>query len=172
MTPVDGPGEPPDVSQSVIDSVLDSGVVIEEIQVEKPPPLRSVAGGRHEARERAFHLLYETHIKTCSIQEVLEEQVLSPDPYTIKLLEAVDEHFEELTGIIDRLAKGWSVERMPSLDVALLRIGLCELAYCPEVPSGVVLSEAVALAGHYGTDDSSRFVNGLLSAATEELRPE
>lgn len=171
MNSTDDSVEPPAVSQSVIDSVVDPGAVVEMIEVETPQPLRSVAGGRHEARERAFHLLYEAEIKAVPIQVVLDAQVLSPDPYTSKLLVGVEEHFVQLTDIIGRLARGWSVERMATLDVALLRVALYELAYCPEVPRGVVLSEAVALAGHYGTEDSSKFVNGLLSAAAEELRP-
>ena len=160
-----------EVSQSVIDSVLDADSRVEQIQVVAPQPLRSVAGGRHEARERAVHLLYESEIKSLPIQEVLDAQVLIPDSYTENLVLSVELHSIELTELFGRLARGWSVERMPTLDLALLRVACCELAYFPEIPRGVVLSEAVALAGHYGTDDSSKFVNGLLTAAADELRP-
>jgi N utilization substance protein B len=160
-----------EVSQSVIDSVIDADTLVEQIQVQAQPPLRSVAGGRHEARERAFHLLYEAEIKALPAQDVLDSQVLVPDSYTEKLVLGVEQHRVELTEVIDRLARGWSVSRMPTLDLALLRLGCFELKYCPEVPRGVILSEAVGLAGHYGTEDSSKFVNGLLTAAAEELRP-
>jgi len=167
-------GSPPaqaGVSQSVIDSVVDADTVVEKIDIELAPALRSVVGGRHEARERAVHLLYEAEMKGLPIEAILKAQVLIPDPYTEKLLRKVEEHRAQLTELIGRLARGWSVERMPTLDLALLRVACCELAYCPEVPRGVVLSEAVALAGQYGTDDSSKFVNGLLTAAADELRP-
>ena len=137
-----------EVSQSVIDSVLDADSRVEQIQVVAPQPLRSVAGGRHEARERAVHLLYESEIKSLPIQEVLDAQVLIPDSYTENLVLSVELHSIELTELIGRLAQGWSVERMPTLDLALLRVACCELAYFPESPRGVVLSEAVALAGH------------------------
>ncbi|CAB4536561.1 unannotated protein [freshwater metagenome] len=160
------------VSQSVIDSVVDADTLVEQIEVRVHPPLRSVAGGRHEARERAFHLLYEAEIKALPVQEVLDAQVLVPDSYTRKIVMGVEQHRFELTEIIGRLARGWSVERMATLDLALLRLGCFELKYCPEVPRGVVLSEAVGLAGHYGTEDSSKFVNGLLTAAADELRSE
>jgi N utilization substance protein B len=160
-----------EVSQSVIESVLDADSRVEQIQVVAQQPLRSVAGGRHEARERAVHLLYESEIKSLPIQEILDAQVLVPDSYTETLVLSVEQHKQEMTELIGRLARGWSVERMPTLDLALLRVACCELAYFPEIPRGVVLSEAVALAGHYGTDDSSKFVNGLLTAAADELRP-
>ena len=61
---------------------------------------------------------------------------------------------------------------MPELDLVVMRVACYELAHRPEVPRGVVLAEAVELAGRYGTDDSPRFVNGVLAAAADRLRPE
>ena len=159
------------VSRAVLDTVLDPDTVVERISLGAPPAVRAVAGGRHEARERAVHLLYEVHAKDRSADEVLDEQVLAPDEYTVELVRGVHAHREELDGHIDRLARGWTVQRMPTMDVLVLRIGLYELAHRPDLPRGVVLSEAVDLAGQYGTDDSARFVNGLLAAAADELRP-
>jgi N utilization substance protein B len=159
------------VSQSVLDTVLAPDTVVERISLGAPPVLRSVAGGRHEARERAAHLLYEAEIKSRSVDDVLDEQVLAPDEYSADLVRGVARHRAELDEVIDRLARGWTVQRMPTMDVVVLRLAIYELAHRPEVPRGVVLSEAVDLAGQYGTDDSSKFVNGLLSAAANELRP-
>jgi transcription antitermination protein NusB len=158
------------VSQSVLDTVLGRDTVVEKIALGSPPVLRSVAGGRHEARERALHLLYEVQIKGRSADEVLSEQVLAPDEYAADLVRGVAAHREELDTIIDRLARGWTVARMPTMDVVVLRLALFELAHRPDVPRGVILAEAVDLAGQYGTDDSSKFVNGLLAAAANELR--
>ncbi|CAN5525924.1 hypothetical protein BH10ACT3_BH10ACT3_08930 [soil metagenome] len=159
------------VSQSVLDTVLSPDTVVERISVGAPPVLRAVAGGRHEARERAAHLLYEVEIKSLSVDEVLDEQVLAPDTYASELVKGVAAHRDELDEIIGRLARGWTIKRMPTMDVVVLRLAVYELAHRPEVPRGVVLSEAVDLAGQYGTDDSSKFVNGLLAAAANELRP-
>ncbi len=158
------------VSRAVLDTVLDPDTVVERIAVGSPPVVRAVAGGRHEARERALHLLYEVHAKDRTADEVLDEQVLAPDPYTVELVRGVHGHRAELDAHIDRLARGWTVARMPTMDVIVLRLALYELAHQGDVPRGVVLSEAVDLAGQYGTDDSARFVNGLLSAAADELR--
>ncbi len=160
------------VSESVLDTVVGAEAVVEHIDVAAAPVVRPVAGGRHEARERAVHLLYEADIKDRSVDEVLSSQVLAPDPYTVVLVRGVVAHRDELDMVIDRLARGWSLERMPALDLVVLRVACYELAHEPEVPRGVVLSEAVELAGRYGsTDDSATFVNGLLAAAADELRP-
>jgi transcription antitermination protein NusB len=136
-----------------------------------PPEVPQVAGGRHEARERAVHLLYETRMKGRPASETLADQVTAPDAYTVELVSGVEAHADELDGLIARLARGWTLERMPSIDLEVLRVACFELAHRPDVPTGVVLSEAVDLAGRYGTDDSSRFVNGVLSSAATELRP-
>lgn len=165
---VDAQGLP--LPPEVADASAEEGTVVERTPVEGPPRLRPVAGGRHEARERAVHLLYEAEIKGLGVDELLAAQVLAPDDYSIDLVTGVERHRAELDRTISSMARGWTVERMPRLDVVVLRVGLFELLHRPDVPTAAVLSEAVDLAGRYGTDDSSRFVNGLLSAAAGELR--
>lgn len=158
------------VSESVLDTVLDADTVVEQIAVDPPPVVRPVAGGRHEARERAVHLLYESGIKGLPIDQVLAAQVLAPDEYADALVRGVVEHQDELDEVIGRLVRGWTLERMATLDLVVLRVACFELAHRSDVPRGVVLSEAVDLAGRYGTDESARFVNGVLAAAADELR--
>lgn len=102
--------------------------------------------------------------------EVVAAQVLPPDPYSTELLAGVAEFGAQLDAYIERLAEGWTLKRMPVIDVVVLRVALFELLHRPDVPRGVILSEAVELASQYGTDDSSRFVNGLLAAAAREIR--
>ena len=169
-----GPRVPADapVSESVLDTVLDPDTVVEAISVQEPPVVRPVAGGRHEARERAVHLLYESRIKDLGIEQVLAAQVLAPDEYADVLVRGVVAHQDELDELIGRLVRGWTIERMAALDLVVLRVACFELAHRPDVPRGVVLAEAVDLAGRYGTDESARFVNGVLAAAAEELRDE
>ena len=151
---------------------LGSDVEVVGSEIVLPPVVPQVAGGRSEARERAVHLLYESRMKTRSGPETVADQVASPDPYTVDLVRGVEEHREELDAVIGALARGWSISRMPALDVEVLRVACFELAHRPDVPRGVVLAQAVDLASRYGTDDSARFVNGLLAAAADELRPE
>jgi len=116
------------------------------------------------------HLLYEADQRSSSIGQVLEDQVLPPDDYTDEVIRGVEAHRPELDEVISRLAVGWTIERMPTMDRLVLEIGVYELAHRPDVPTAVVLNEAVELANQYSTDDSGRFVNGVLAAAATELR--
>lgn len=118
-----------------------------------------------------LHLLYEADQRGVGVDAVLGDQVLEPDAYTADVLRGVESARGELDATISRLAKGWTLERMPAMDRLVLEIGLFELRERLDVPTAVVLNEAVELANQYSTDDSGRFVNGVLAAAAGELRP-
>ena len=133
--------------------------------------LGPVPGSRREARERAFHLLYESEMKGEGPDAVLASLPLEPDEFAVELVHGVGETYEELDGLISAHARNWDIDRMPSLDRALLRLATFELVHRPDVPTGAVISEAVELAKRYSTDDSGRFVNGVLSAVAAEVRP-
>ena len=126
---------------------------------------------RSGARERALGLLYEAQSKGLSGTEVMAELPVEPDAYTVEVVRGVSEHLDELDGHIARTSHNWSIERMPRLDLAVLRMGVFELAHRPDVPSAVVINEAVELAKQFSTDDSGRFVNGVLSRLATDLRP-
>ena len=83
----------------------------------------------------------------------------------------MEDHRAELDELIVAHARNWSLERMPAIDRNLLRLALYELKDRPEVPVAVVIDEAVELAKRFSTDDSGRFVNGMLSAIAPKLRP-
>jgi N utilization substance protein B len=134
-------------------------------------PYQGGVGSRREARERALALLYEAESKSITPHEVLVELPLPAEPFAVELVEGVGAHADEIDATIRAYAHGWTLERMPSLDRALLRIGVFELTYRPDVPTGAVISEAVELAKTFSTDDSGKFVNGLLSAVAADLRP-
>ncbi len=127
---------------------------------------------RSDARERALILLYEAESKGISPGAVLATQVLPTDELTRVLVEGVEQHQERLDASIATHAKGWTLARMPAIDRNVLRIAGFELLCLPEVPVAVVLDEAVELAKRFSTDDSGRFVNGVLSALVAELRVE
>ena len=99
-------------------------------------------------------------------------QVLEPDEMTIELVKGVEASSVQLDEAIAGKAKGWTLERMPVLDLNVLRLGAFELSERPEVPVSVVLDEAVTLAKRFSTDDSGKFVNGVLSALVPSLRTE
>ena len=127
-------------------------------------------GSRREARERAFHLLYEAEIKGVGAGDILAGLPLAPDPFAVELVRGVDERRDEVDELIVSYARNWQIERMPALDRAVLRLGAYELAHRPDVPTGAVISEAIELAKRYSTDDSGRFVNGVLSSIAEAVR--
>jgi N utilization substance protein B len=128
------------------------------------------AVARREARERAISLLYEAEAKTMRPADLLAELPVPPDPFTIDLVAGVGERLAEIDRLIAEHSIGWSVDRMPAMDRAVLRMAAFELVARPDIPTGAVLSEAVELAGVYGTDESSRFVNGVLAALARECR--
>ncbi len=131
----------------------------------------SLAEERREARERALGLLYEADVKGCSGAEVLAGLPVPPDVFAAAVVVAVDEHREQIDGLLARFAEGWTVARMPALDRAALRMGTAELLTRPDVPTAVVLNEAVELVSRFSTDGSGRFVNGLLARIATEVRP-
>lgn len=128
-------------------------------------------GSRREARERALSLLYEAEAKGETPDEVLESLPMTPETFAVDLVSGVGEHRDEVDGLIRRFAKGWTIERMPAIDRTLLRIATFELIHRDDVPTGAVISEAVELAKRYSTDDSGKFVNGLLARIAREVRP-
>jgi N utilization substance protein B len=125
---------------------------------------------RSDARERALYLMYEAHSKGITPIEAIELQVIEPDELTQLIVRGVAEHQERLDEAIDARATGWTLKRMPVIDLNVLRIGAFELAERPDVPTAVVLDEAVELAKQFSTDDSGRFVNGVLAALVADLR--
>ena len=128
-------------------------------------------GTRREARERALSLLYEADAKGSTPAEVLDSLDLQPEAFAADLVVGVGDNLEQLDGLIRRYSKGWKLERMPVVDRTLLRMAIYELGHRPDVPTGAIISEAVELAKRYSTDDSGKFVNGMLSRIAEELRP-
>jgi N utilization substance protein B len=126
---------------------------------------------RSDARERALSLLYEAESKGEPPREVLGALPVPPAPLVVMLVEGVEDHCAELDALIEGHARNWSLERMPAIDRNVLRLALYELKDRPDVPVPVVIDEAVELAKRFSTDDSGRFVNGMLSAIAPKLRP-
>jgi len=126
---------------------------------------------RSDARERALYLLYEAHSKGIDPADTIELQVVEPDELTQQLVLGVGNAKSALDERIAAKAKGWTLSRMPVLDLNVMRLAVYELTERPDVPTAVVLNEAVELAKRFSTDDSGRFVNGVLAAVAAEVRP-
>lgn len=126
---------------------------------------------RSDARERALYLLYEAHSKGIEPVDTIDLQVIEPDELTQELVRGVSASIAELDEVIAARAKGWTLARMPVLDLNVMRLGVYELRDRPHVPTAVVLNEAVELAKRFSTDDSGRFVNGVLAAVAADVRP-
>lgn len=159
---------------------LDRDDVVEAIEIvpheeREPEPDDRVSGfdgigTRREARERALALLFEAEQRSLSpLSQILDSLPLDPAPYTRELVEGVGAYQQQLDDQLSRLSTAWPLERMPAIDRALLRMGAYELWHT-EVPVGVCISEAVELAKRYSTDDSHRFLNGMLAAVAGEVR--
>ncbi|MGA1439492.1 MAG: transcription antitermination factor NusB [Ilumatobacteraceae bacterium] len=126
---------------------------------------------RSDARERALTLLYEAHSKGIDPAATIPLQVIEPDQMTCDLVTGVGRHVDRIDVLIRAKSQGWSIERMPVLDLTIMRLGVFELLERPSVPTAVVLDEAVGLAKRFSTDNSGRFVNGVLAAIATEVRP-
>ena len=129
------------------------------------------------AREVAMKILFARSLGgEDTWEEVLEQSQardeLSDEDKTFLENEVfgVERHREELDGFIDGYAKGWNLNRLAKVDLTLLRMGLFELLYLPEVPVGAAINEAVELSKRYGEDKSYSFINGILGTAARELR--
>jgi N utilization substance protein B len=140
---------------------------------EELEPLRP--GTRSGARQRALDLLYaadllEQPIATVLARELNEPQRPPPDPYAIELVTGVERRRDELDARIEGAAERWTLERMPLVDRNLLRLAVFELLEGREVPTAVILDEAIELAKLLSTEDSGRFVNGVLGRIARDVR--
>ena len=135
------------------------------------------AGTRPAARRRALDVLYEADLLEQPIEVVLARQLERPGPdvgpldaYATELIRGVDRRQTEIDERIGAAAENWTIGRMPLVDRNVLRLGTYELLEQPDVPTPVVLNEAVELAKLLSTADSGRFVNGVLAAVARAVR--
>ena len=129
---------------------------------------------RTKARKRAVDILFEAEQRKLPPVQVLADRVAQSDPpvpeYTVSLVEGVTAHLERIDELLSTYSQGWTLDRMPAVDRALLRIGAFEVLFAEDVPDAVAVNEAVDLARSLSTDDSPAFVNGLLGRIVE-LKP-
>jgi transcription antitermination protein NusB len=129
---------------------------------------------RRKARKRALDVLYEADLRGAPILDTLAAAVARTEPprpsylpYAITLVEGVAAHRDRIDELIGSYAEGWTLERMPPVDRNLARIAVYELLYAEDIDDAVAISEAVELAEQMSTDDSPRFLNGVLGRIAE-----
>ena len=131
-------------------------------------------GARSKARKRALDVLYEAAARDDAPLDTLARRLALADPpvseYSVSLVEGVVAHRERIDELLATYSEGWTLQRMPPVDLAALRIGAFELLWCDDVPDEVAVSEAVALVSSLSTEESAGFVNGLL-ARLQQLKP-
>jgi N utilization substance protein B len=125
---------------------------------------------RSDARERALNILFEADLRAITPNEVVERMQVAIDDLTSILVVGVAEHRTRIDELITAHSHAWSIDRMATTDRNVLRMSTFELLGRSEVPTAVIINEAVELAKRYGTDDSGRFVNGMLSAIARTTR--
>jgi N utilization substance protein B len=129
---------------------------------------------RRKARKRALDVLYEADLRDLPPRHVLTtylDRIAKPHPdhldYSVALVEGVAEHLDRIDELIASYAEGWTIDRMPVVDRNLARIAVFELLYQPDIDDPVAITEAVELAKQMSTDDSPRFLNGILGRIAE-----
>ncbi len=134
---------------------------------------RGFAMTRREEREQAFCLLFEQAAVGGCMKDILETAVeardLQPGDFTRSLIFGVEEHAEEIDGIISAKLLGWRMQRLSHVAVSALRLAVYEMLYEESIPVAVSINEAVELAKIYGGPQDANYVNGVLSSIAKEL---
>ena len=135
-----------------------------------PSGTSSGFGSRREDRETALGVLYAAETQGRENLEVLNEQPVKSESYVYDLIEGIASKRQEIDSLIESNAEEWRLERMPVVDRAVLRVAVLELINFPETSIATIINEAVELVGEYSTENSKRFVNGLLSQIADQVR--
>ncbi|MEO6956694.1 MAG: transcription antitermination factor NusB [Antricoccus sp.] len=121
---------------------------------------------RSKTRKRAVDILFEADLRGTDPVSTAAERLADADrpvqAYTITLVEGVTQHLGRIDELITTYSEGWSLYRMPGVDRSIIRAAVFELLWCDDVPDAVVIDEAIELAKSLSTDDSPKFINGVL----------
>ena len=134
-------------------------------------------GRRRRARVACLQAMYRAEVVGDSMETMAAE--LATDPklpeeirsFAAHLMTLVTTYQQEIDGVLEAAIDRWELKRLAVLDRCMLRIGAAELLYEPELPTNVILSEAIEIAKRFGTNESGRFVNGVLDRVAQDHRP-
>jgi N utilization substance protein B len=129
---------------------------------------------RTKARKDALEILFQREITGQSLSEVLkvreEASGESVSKFCLKIIEGVEKYRSKIDQLIREYTDNWALERMPIVDRNIIRMGLYEILYEPDIPVSVSINESVELAKVFGSQDSGKFVNGILGRIAQELK--
>ena len=131
---------------------------------------------RRKAREIALQTLYAEEISREGWEKAFRETITrrkasdEAERYAERLVKSVAEKQDELDSLIAARLENWKLERVSRVDLIILRIALVELLHCPDVPTNVIINEAIEIAHRFSSGDAGRFVNGILDALAREVR--
>lgn len=120
---------------------------------------------RSKARKRALDFLYEADIKKVSALDLFIQRgsaELSQESYVLTLINGVAEHIKKIDELIITYAQGWDMDRMPPIDLNILRIAIYEILWASDIDIKIACDEAIELAKSISTDESSNYINGVL----------
>lgn len=128
---------------------------------------------KRKSREQAFIILFEMSFNSeMTVDEIInmaiETEVISKDKMTVELVKKAQEHIEDIDAVIERNLKGWTMQRISKVSLALIRMAVCEMKYFEKIPVGVSINEAVEICKIYGSDEDKSFVNGILGSISRE----
>lgn len=130
---------------------------------------------RSKARKAALDLLYESDIRRSSAADLLSKRVTEMEyearEFTKELIDGIELNKRKIDELISTYAQGWDMDRMPVLDRNILRLSIFELLWSKSVPEAVAISEALELATNFSTEDSTKYINGVLSKVLE-IKPD
>lgn len=134
-------------------------------------------GKRRKAREFALQILFRLNLGHESLTDKMLEEFWDANPisqevkeYATTLVKGTIEHLIEIDKIISDSAENWSLERMACVDRNILRFATYELLYRPDIPSTVIINEAIEIGKKYGTEESGPFINGILDRIAKEIK--
>lgn len=134
-------------------------------------------GKRRSGRQLALRTLFQVDVGRMPADEAMAVSLSSGDggemlSFARELVERVVEHRAHIDVLIEKYARGWTLDRMANVDRNVVRLAICELLYFPDIPPSVTVDEAVELAKKYSTAESGRFVNGILGNVVRHLDDE
>ena len=133
---------------------------------------------RRSVRKNIFYLLFQMDFSNTEefegVKEIFfaqQEEAVTEEEKALILtrVEGAKEYLEEIDILIDKCAKGWDINRMNKVDLAILRLAIYEMNYVEDVPVGVAINEAVELAKKFSSDEAPAFINGILGKVTERI---
>uniref|UniRef100_A0A7V4WJK4 Transcription antitermination protein NusB n=1 Tax=Candidatus Caldatribacterium saccharofermentans TaxID=1454753 RepID=A0A7V4WJK4_9BACT len=130
---------------------------------------------RRKARELALQVLFQRDLRRKGVDDILPYTPLPASwdedtrDFFLTLVRGVEEKEREIDRLITEIAEGWPLYRMATIDRNILRLATYEIVFLPEIPASVSINEAVELGKKYGTEESGRFINGVLGRLVRYL---